>query len=123
MSRARTADRVVTRERAVEVVRAYKSEGVKVVLANGVFDLLHVGHARYLAGARALGDRLVVAVNGDRSAHALKGPGRPVATLTGLSRRPATRVCHFAPRPSWLIADSAAISARDLPFRLLRESR
>ena len=78
MTRARTADRVVTRERAVEIVRAFKAAGEKVVLANGVFDLLHVGHVRYLAGAKALGDRLLVAVNGDRSAHALKGPGRPV---------------------------------------------
>jgi rfaE bifunctional protein nucleotidyltransferase chain/domain len=69
---------VVTRERAVEIVRAFKAAGEKVVLANGVFDLLHVGHVRYLAGAKALGDRLLVAVNGDRSAHALKGPGRPV---------------------------------------------
>jgi len=48
------------------------------VLANGVFDLLHVGHARFLAGARSLGARLVVAVNGDRSAAQLKGPGHPV---------------------------------------------
>ena len=53
-----------------------------VVFANGVFDLLHVGHVRYLAGARALGDRLVVGVNGDRSAAALKGPGRPVVGAT-----------------------------------------
>ena len=48
------------------------------MLANGVFDLLHVGHVRYLAGARALGTRLVVAVNGDRSAARLKGAGHPV---------------------------------------------
>ena len=50
----------------------------RVVLANGLFDLLHVGHVRYLAGARALGDVLVVAVNDDRSARALRGPGRPI---------------------------------------------
>jgi len=48
-----------------------------VVLANGVFDLFHVGHVRYLRGARAEGDFLVVAVNADGSARALKGPGRP----------------------------------------------
>ncbi|MCC6336110.1 MAG: adenylyltransferase/cytidyltransferase family protein [Myxococcales bacterium] len=47
-------------------------------MANGVFDLLHVGHLRYLEGAKALGDVLVVAVNSDASARALKGPGRPV---------------------------------------------
>ncbi len=49
-----------------------------MVFANGVFDLVHVGHVRYLSGARALGARLVVGVNSDRSAAALKGQGRPV---------------------------------------------
>ena len=52
--------------------------GKKIVLANGCFDILHVGHVRYLEGARRLGDALVVAVNSDRSVRALKGPGRPV---------------------------------------------
>lgn len=53
-------------------------QGRKVVLANGCFDILHVGHVRYLEGARALGDALVVAINSDRSVRQLKGPGRPV---------------------------------------------
>src|SRR5437868_5848659 len=52
--------------------------GKKIVLANGCFDILHVGHVRYLEGARALGDALVVAINSDRSVRALKGPGRPI---------------------------------------------
>lgn len=78
MSRSRTAEKVLARDRAVEIARDARAAGKRVVLANGVFDLLHVGHARYLAGARALGDLLMVAVNGDRSAHALKGNGRPV---------------------------------------------
>ncbi len=55
-------------------------EGRKLVLTNGVFDILHVGHARYLTEARALGDALVVAINGDASVRELKGPGRPVNT-------------------------------------------
>jgi rfaE bifunctional protein nucleotidyltransferase chain/domain len=71
-------ERVVDRGTAIERVRAWRTAGERVVLANGVFDLLHVGHARYLAGARALGTRLIVAVNGDRSSAAQKGPGRPV---------------------------------------------
>jgi rfaE bifunctional protein nucleotidyltransferase chain/domain len=50
----------------------------KVVLANGCFDILHVGHLRYLEGARALGDVLVVAINSDRSVQAIKDPGRPI---------------------------------------------
>jgi rfaE bifunctional protein nucleotidyltransferase chain/domain len=52
-----------------------------LVLANGLFDLLHVGHVRYLEGARAAGRRLLVAVNSDESARRLKGPGRPVHPL------------------------------------------
>ena len=52
--------------------------GRKVVLANGCFDILHVGHVRYLEGARKLGDTLVVAINSDRSVRALKGGNRPI---------------------------------------------
>jgi D-beta-D-heptose 7-phosphate kinase/D-beta-D-heptose 1-phosphate adenosyltransferase len=52
--------------------------GARLVFTNGVFDLLHVGHVRYLAEARALGDALVVAINSDRSVRELKGPDRPV---------------------------------------------
>ena len=52
--------------------------GKTVVLANGCFDILHVGHVRYLEGARKLGDVLVVAINSDRSVRAIKGPGRPI---------------------------------------------
>jgi rfaE bifunctional protein nucleotidyltransferase chain/domain len=52
--------------------------GRNVVLANGCFDILHVGHLRYLEGARALGDTLVVAVNSDRSVQSIKDPGRPI---------------------------------------------
>ncbi len=55
-------------------------EGQKLVLTNGVFDILHVGHARYLREAAGLGDKLVVAINGDDSVRELKGPGRPVNT-------------------------------------------
>ncbi|MBM4380371.1 MAG: adenylyltransferase/cytidyltransferase family protein, partial [Deltaproteobacteria bacterium] len=60
---------------AVQVrVAAWRAAGKRVALANGVFDLLHVGHVRYLQGARALADLLVVAVNSDASARANKGP-------------------------------------------------
>jgi len=54
------------------------ARGGKLVFTNGVFDLLHVGHVRYLQHARSLGDALVVAVNGDDSVRALKGPTRPI---------------------------------------------
>ena len=57
-----------------------RSAGNKIVATNGCFDLLHVGHVRYLHAARALGDLLVVGLNGDRSVHDLKGAGRPITT-------------------------------------------
>ena len=57
-----------------------RSAGKKIVATNGCFDLLHVGHVRYLQAARSLGDLLVVGLNGDRSVHELKGAGRPIAT-------------------------------------------
>lgn len=61
-----------------EAVRRHRAEGRTVALANGAFDLLHVGHLRYLQGAKALADVLVVAVNSDASVRGLKGEGRPV---------------------------------------------
>lgn len=70
--------KLVSREDALARVSQWRAEGRSIVLANGVFDLLHVGHVRYLEGAKALGDRLVVAVNSDASTRAYKGPGRPV---------------------------------------------
>lgn len=63
---------------AAEQCARWRAEGRRVVLTNGCFDLLHVGHVRYLAQARALGDRLVVALNGDASVRSLKGEGRPI---------------------------------------------
>jgi rfaE bifunctional protein nucleotidyltransferase chain/domain len=58
--------------------RQFRAAGEKLVATNGCFDLLHLGHVRYLETARALGDALAVGVNGDRSAGDLKGPGRPI---------------------------------------------
>jgi rfaE bifunctional protein nucleotidyltransferase chain/domain len=55
-----------------------RSAGRKIVATNGCFDLLHVGHVRYLQAARSLGDLLIVGLNGDRSVHDLKGAGRPI---------------------------------------------
>lgn len=69
---------VVTFDRLQDLVAGWKRAGDRIVFANGVFDILHVGHVRYLQGARALGDRLIVAINSDASTRALKGPGRPI---------------------------------------------
>jgi rfaE bifunctional protein nucleotidyltransferase chain/domain len=70
--------KLVTLEQAAALSAQWRSEGKTVALANGVFDLLHVGHVRYLEGARSMADRLVVAVNSDASTRQVKGPGRPV---------------------------------------------
>jgi len=70
--------RVVTEEELVELVRADRAEGRTIAFANGCFDLLHVGHVRYLADAAKQADRLIVAVNDDRSVKSLKGQGRPI---------------------------------------------
>jgi D-glycero-beta-D-manno-heptose 1-phosphate adenylyltransferase len=70
--------RVLDLEGARAVADKARAAGRRVVLANGCFDLLHVGHVRYLEDARALGDLLIVGVNGDDAVRRLKGPGRPL---------------------------------------------
>ena len=72
------ASKIASLERVREQVEAARLEGRTVALANGCFDVLHVGHVRYLEGARAEADVLVVGVNGDGSVRRLKGEGRPV---------------------------------------------
>jgi rfaE bifunctional protein nucleotidyltransferase chain/domain len=71
------ADTILTREALAAAVEADRRAGFTIAFANGIFDLLHVGHVRYLRAAAAEGDRLVVGVNGDRTA-SMKGPGRPI---------------------------------------------
>ncbi|MDA2927794.1 adenylyltransferase/cytidyltransferase family protein [Acidobacteria bacterium AH-259-G07] len=61
-----------------QIVSRQQEDGKTVVFANGCFDFLHVGHIRYLEAARALGDILVLGLNGDKSVRAIKGPGRPL---------------------------------------------
>ncbi|HET7876268.1 MAG TPA: adenylyltransferase/cytidyltransferase family protein [Methylomirabilota bacterium] len=70
--------RLVSLEEAERLALRWRREGKRVVLANGCFDLLHVGHIRYLRDARALGDALIVGLNSDASAGRLKGRGRPI---------------------------------------------
>ncbi|MCR9247169.1 MAG: adenylyltransferase/cytidyltransferase family protein [bacterium] len=75
----RSKDKVIPDRRALALIlNGLRASGKTVVLTNGVFDLLHVGHTRCLEDARSRGDYLVVAVNSDKSAQALKGKGRPV---------------------------------------------
>jgi D-glycero-beta-D-manno-heptose 1-phosphate adenylyltransferase len=70
--------RVVNERELADLVDRDRAEGRSVAFANGCFDLLHVGHVRYLAGAAAQADRLIVAINDDTSVKGLKGPGRPI---------------------------------------------
>ena len=72
-------EKLVSRTRLAELVNVDRAEGRTIAFANGCFDLLHVGHVRYLQAAAAEADRLVVAINDDGAA-ALKGPGRPILT-------------------------------------------
>ena len=72
-------DRIVlTREELTKRVAAARAEGARIVFANGCFDVLHVGHVRYLTGARELGDVLIVGINSDEQVAIQKGAGRPV---------------------------------------------
>ena len=73
-----TKEKILSRNELRQRVEQWRRAGEAITLANGNFDLLHVGHVRYLQGAKALGGVLVVAVNSDDSVRALKGEGRPV---------------------------------------------
>jgi len=68
----------LTLDEAIAFIARARDNGERIVFTNGVFDLLHAGHVRYLRQARALGDALIVGLNSDRSVRANKGPGRPL---------------------------------------------
>src|SRR5216683_266751 len=69
---------ILSEQQLIEAVARDRAAGRTIAFANGCFDLLHVGHVRYLQGAALEADRLIVAVNDDRSVASLKGPGRPI---------------------------------------------
>ncbi len=79
--RQRSKDKIVTDRKSLAAILAgLRASGKVIVLTNGVFDLLHVGHTRCLEDARSRGDLLVVAINSDKSAEALKGKGHPIVS-------------------------------------------
>src|ERR1700676_1452877 len=78
--------KIVSRQKLKSLVADHKKRGQKVVFANGCFDILHVGHVRYLEAAHQQGDILIVAVNSDASARSLKDPGRPVLDESARAR-------------------------------------
>src|SRR5260370_15741213 len=106
------ASKIVSRERLRELLAEHKRQGRRVVLANGCFDTLHVGHIRYLEGARREGDILVVAVNSDSSVCALKVAGRPIlaeparADLVAALRAVDYVVLFSEPNVEVLLADT-----------------
>jgi rfaE bifunctional protein nucleotidyltransferase chain/domain len=75
-----TREKILSREGLNGILAEHRRSGRKIVFANGIFDLLHAGHVRYLQAARAEGDILVVGVNSDASTRKLKGEGRPILT-------------------------------------------
>jgi rfaE bifunctional protein nucleotidyltransferase chain/domain len=81
-----TRNKILPLEPLALKVAEHKDRGERVVLANGCFDVLHVGHVRYLQGARREGDVLVVAINSDQSVRSLKGKGRPVLPAEARAR-------------------------------------
>ncbi len=86
-------NKILSREQAAGKISELKANGRTVVFTNGCFDILHVGHVRYLQRAREMGDVLVVGVNTDQSVRRLKGPGRPVNTETDRAEVLAALAC------------------------------
>jgi rfaE bifunctional protein nucleotidyltransferase chain/domain len=78
--RTEAAARILERNRLIARVAIARKKGARIVFANGCFDILHVGHVRYLEAARSLGDLLVVGINDDEQVRRLKGEGRPFVT-------------------------------------------
>ncbi len=71
-------EKIKERKSLRKIIEGLKKEGKRIVFTNGCFDLLHVGHVRYLEAAKALGDILIIGINGDASVRGLKGPLRPI---------------------------------------------
>jgi rfaE bifunctional protein nucleotidyltransferase chain/domain len=100
----------MTRDEAAGYAGTVRARGGRVVFTNGVFDLLHPGHVRYLTEARALGDALIVGLNSDRSVHAIKGPARPI--------NPETERAEVL--DALRAVDAAVIFDEDTPLELIR---
>jgi rfaE bifunctional protein nucleotidyltransferase chain/domain len=109
----RARDKILTRTRAAQVLHRAQRRGERVVFSNGCFDLLHVGHVRSLEEARSHGDRLVVAINTDRSVRSLKGPGRPV-----VGERQRAEVLAGLACVDWVV-----LFGEETPLRVIRALR
>jgi len=99
----------MTRAEAVAFVTRLRRDGKTIVFTNGVFDLLHPGHVRYLQQARGLGDALIVGVNSDASVRAIKGPSRPVTNEQERAEVIAALAC----------VDAAVVFDEDTPHAII----
>ena len=106
-------EKILTPEQATEVRARLREEGKRLVFTNGCFDLLHVGHARLLRQAAALGDFLVVGLNSDASVRRLKGPSRPIVAEDARAELLAALEC----------VDAVAVFGEDTPECVLAELR
>lgn len=101
--------KILTREELKKIVENLKKQGRKIVTTNGVFDILHIGHIRYLQEAKKLGDILIVAVNSDNSVKKIKGPKRPLNNENDRAEALAALEC----------VDYVTIFKEDNPIKLL----
>ncbi len=104
-------DKIKSIDSAQKEVNLLKKEGKRIVFTNGCFDILHIGHARYLYEAKRLGDFLLVAVNSDRSVKALKGPSRPVVPENERAEMIAALGC----------VDMAIIFDEETPYEVIKK--
>jgi rfaE bifunctional protein nucleotidyltransferase chain/domain len=107
------AMKIKRRHELQEIIRAMQSEGKTVVFTNGCFDIMHVGHVRYLEEARGLGDCLVVGVNTDESVRSLKGSSRPIMSQFERAEVVAALAC----------VDYVALFSEDTPAAIVDELR
>jgi D-glycero-beta-D-manno-heptose 1-phosphate adenylyltransferase len=103
-------ERVISRDAAIRLVEARRAAGQTVVFTNGVFDLLHPGHVRYLQSARALGDALIVGLNADASVRRNKGPSRPINSEQERAELVAALAC----------VDAVVVFDEDTPAAIIR---
>ena len=105
-------DKIIERAKIRDIIEPLKKEGKKIVFTNGCFDLIHVGHVRYLSEARRLGDLLVVGLNSDSSVSAIK-PGRPVTP----EEERAEVLAAFS------MVDFVVLFSEETPYELIKDVR
>ena len=110
LSSGTTRARILTLDEAAALADSLRAEGRRVAFTNGVFDVLHPGHVRYLQRARTEADALIVAVNSDRSVGAIKGPSRPVMPERERAEIVAALAC----------VDATVVFDEDTPDRVIR---